>query len=249
METHHPHHVTHKKKWTEYLLEFFMLFLAVFLGFIAENIREHYVEHSREKEYIISEINDLRSDTAQFNRVIFRHQQKILQLDTLITFLHLPDRSSHLNDIYFLGRISSLNPRFIYADGTIQQLKNAGGLRLIKHKSVADSIMKYDGRINLIKTQDEGIAEAAIDYRNEASNIFDPYIFYQIMTGALVTAHRPLNFPPLLSDDRKLINSVISKLMYLRSVILVTLEFCKSAKTQATNLILQLQKEYHLEKE
>jgi hypothetical protein len=33
METHHPHHVTHKKKWTEYLLEFFMLFLAVFLSF------------------------------------------------------------------------------------------------------------------------------------------------------------------------------------------------------------------------
>src|SRR4051812_33587545 len=52
MEVHkHPHHVTHKKKWTEYLLEFFMLFLAVFLGFIAENIRETNVEHEREKEY------------------------------------------------------------------------------------------------------------------------------------------------------------------------------------------------------
>ena len=38
MEVHkHPHHVTHKKKWAEYLLEFFMLFLAVFLGFLAEN--------------------------------------------------------------------------------------------------------------------------------------------------------------------------------------------------------------------
>ncbi len=32
MEVHHPHHVMHKKKWGEYLLEFFMLFLAVFLG-------------------------------------------------------------------------------------------------------------------------------------------------------------------------------------------------------------------------
>ena len=37
MEVHkHPHHVTHKKKWGEYILEFLMLFLAVFLGFIAE---------------------------------------------------------------------------------------------------------------------------------------------------------------------------------------------------------------------
>ena len=41
MEVHkHPHHITHKKKWGEYLLEFLMLFLAVFLGFVAENIRE-----------------------------------------------------------------------------------------------------------------------------------------------------------------------------------------------------------------
>ena len=38
MEIHkHPHHVTQKKKWEEYLLEFLMLFLAVFLGFLAEN--------------------------------------------------------------------------------------------------------------------------------------------------------------------------------------------------------------------
>src|SRR5690242_1494579 len=48
MEVHkHPHHSMHKKKWSEYLLEFFMLFLAVFLGFVAENIREHSVEYDR----------------------------------------------------------------------------------------------------------------------------------------------------------------------------------------------------------
>src|SRR3954468_5958326 len=52
MEVHkHPHHVTHKKKWGEYLLEFFMLFLAVFLGFVAENIRESNADHEREKQY------------------------------------------------------------------------------------------------------------------------------------------------------------------------------------------------------
>ncbi len=38
MEVHkHPHHVMHKKNMGEYFLEFIMLFLAVFLGFLAEN--------------------------------------------------------------------------------------------------------------------------------------------------------------------------------------------------------------------
>src|SRR6476619_2453837 len=60
----HPHHVTHKKKWNEYLLEFFMLFLAVFLGFVAENIRENVVEHEREKQYMESFITDLQNDSA-----------------------------------------------------------------------------------------------------------------------------------------------------------------------------------------
>ena len=42
MEVHkHPHHVTHKKKWGEYLLEFFMLFLAVFFGFLRKAIGRH----------------------------------------------------------------------------------------------------------------------------------------------------------------------------------------------------------------
>ena len=43
MEVHHPHHPTHKKKWSEYIIEFVMLFAAVTLGFLAENIREHQI--------------------------------------------------------------------------------------------------------------------------------------------------------------------------------------------------------------
>ena len=66
MEVHkHPHHATHTKKWGEYLLEFIMLFLAVFLGFIAENIREHVVENDRVKEYAISLVQDLQNEIGR----------------------------------------------------------------------------------------------------------------------------------------------------------------------------------------
>jgi len=36
---------------------------------------------------------------------------------------------------------------FIYSDRTIQQLKNAGGLRLIQDKDIADSITAYDATV------------------------------------------------------------------------------------------------------
>ena len=41
MEVHHHSH--HPKKWKEYLTEFLMLFLAVSMGFVAENLREKHV--------------------------------------------------------------------------------------------------------------------------------------------------------------------------------------------------------------
>jgi hypothetical protein len=51
MEVHHHPHVE-KKKFKEYFLEFLMIFLAVTLGFFAENIREHLSDRSKEKEYM-----------------------------------------------------------------------------------------------------------------------------------------------------------------------------------------------------
>ncbi len=89
MEVHkHPHHVTHKKKWGEYLLEFLMLFLAVFLGFIAENQREHIVEHQREKKFARRLLSDLRQDSLFFEsriQLLVKRQQAHEQFMTIMT--------------------------------------------------------------------------------------------------------------------------------------------------------------------
>ena len=54
MEVHHPHHPTHKIKWSEYIIEFVMLFAAVTLGFIAENIRERNTEIKNTNKSLIT---------------------------------------------------------------------------------------------------------------------------------------------------------------------------------------------------
>ena len=138
MEVHHSHHITHKKKWGEYLLEFFMLFLAVFLGFVAENIREISVERHREKEFIHSMINDLKNDTTKLGKNIFAFQQILLEHDTLKKTY--PLLAKGFNQVFYthLNALTSY-PDFIYTDGTIQQLKNSGGLRLIKNHTAVDS--------------------------------------------------------------------------------------------------------------
>ena len=63
METHAHHlHNAPGHGWKHYFFEFVMLFLAVFCGFLAENLREDQVEHRREQLYMNRVIQDLKSN-------------------------------------------------------------------------------------------------------------------------------------------------------------------------------------------
>ncbi|MDZ4809323.1 MAG: hypothetical protein SGI96_13795, partial [Bacteroidota bacterium] len=83
----HAHTHTPRKKWTHYFWEFLMLFLAVFCGFMAENQREHMIEHKREKQFVTSLINDLRLDMAWLDTVANSASTKIQNIDSVLLVL------------------------------------------------------------------------------------------------------------------------------------------------------------------
>jgi hypothetical protein len=129
MEVHtHPH--SHgKKNWKQYFWEFFMLFLAVTLGFFVENQREHYIEHQREKLYMKAMVDDLQKDTLMLNNVMSKTKIVMDNIDTALTVLVQNKRSS--DDITVLYRVnlrllSNVSPSF--TDRTTVQLKNAGAI-------------------------------------------------------------------------------------------------------------------------
>src|ERR1044071_643211 len=103
----HAHSHTERKKWTHYLWEFLMLFLAVFCGFLAENQREHFIEHKREKEYIRSMLEDLRLDTVEFAVEDKDREAAIIMYDSLIALLKKEQRTPFEQQrIYYLARLS-----------------------------------------------------------------------------------------------------------------------------------------------
>lgn len=53
-----------------------MLFLAISLGFLAENYRELYVESHKELQYMGSLLTDLKSDTANLHNTIPTQQKQ-----------------------------------------------------------------------------------------------------------------------------------------------------------------------------
>src|SRR3984893_11819131 len=69
MEVHH-HPEVEKKGLKEYILEGLMIFLAVSMGFIAENIREHITEHKNAKILAESMLEDIKKDTASLHSIV-----------------------------------------------------------------------------------------------------------------------------------------------------------------------------------
>ena len=154
MEVHkHPHHVAHKKKWAEYVLEFLMLFLAVFLGFVAENIRETSVERHQEKEYMRLMVEDLKKDTANINTMVNGNRILIMGLDSLLDLLSGPQQDKSIQRRTF---IYSLKYTYWYmpiqfSELTLTQLKSSGGFRLIKDKNITSAILQYDQGLDACK--------------------------------------------------------------------------------------------------
>src|SRR6201999_2011388 len=82
MEVHHHPDLHHEKKpWKEYILEYIMIFLAVTTGFFAESLREHMADNSKEHEFIVSMIEDARTDTANINKSMASNLKRAMRLD------------------------------------------------------------------------------------------------------------------------------------------------------------------------
>ena len=244
---HHAQHEHGKRNWKSYFWEFLMLFLAVFCGFLAENQREHMVEHQREKKFIRSLISDLSADTSRLGTIINLRNERAVMLDSFMIVLNKPDAEAYSRTIYYFNSYATRGVAFRYtaADGTLQQLKNGGNLRLIQKSAVSDSIIAYDVASRGYTWGNLDEEEIMDTYRNIAETIFD---------GRVLNAMRDednnvfmLEYdPPFRKTDE-----AIFRLNYRIHMLLIynkTLRrHARELKGKASNLISHLNKEYNLE--
>ncbi len=249
MEVHaHSHPPTgsgHQKKWTHYLWEFLMLFLAVFCGFLAELQLEHKVEKDREKQYMKSMVEDLKSDTAMLINNIKQRQEKIMMIDSLVSLLASSSVNERGNDIYYYGRSISPPTNIFPNDGTIQQLKSSGNLRLIHNTTISNGIMAYDQKMRNVLYEMGDEVEVRAEYRNLARKVFYTKLFYEMIASEKISI--PTNNPPLYSKDPDLLNEFIGAVQYCKRIHQAQLIRSEELLTQAKKLMENIIKEYHLE--
>jgi hypothetical protein len=243
----HAHTHTARKKWTHYFWEFLMLFLAVFCGFLAEYQLEHKIEKDREKQYINSLVQDLKLDTARLSVIIKLRNSRDEKIDSLSYLLSKPDAAAYGSDIYYLTRFltRALSVRFYSNDGTMQQLKNSGALRLIRNQNITDSIIGYDvaNRSLLAQTQIEN--DILDDLRAEVAKIFDGRVFDRMMDEESNLFRPPGN--PSFELSKENVFPFYTRLHYVSSINKINRNENIRIYNKATNLLKLLTNKYGVE--
>jgi hypothetical protein len=174
MEVHH-HPEVEKKGIKEYLLEGFMIFIAVMMGFFAENIRENITNNEHARQLTSQLVQDLKEDTANLN-FIYRKQTEVLNAnDSLFVLLKQPLAKADLNKIQrFI--IDSHNLWLFHATGgAILAIKNELHLKQFSESRIISYIASYESDMELTHT----VQDIFLQYQR---SMLDPFLRQHLKT-------------------------------------------------------------------
>ena len=148
MEVHH-HPKVEKKNFKEYFLEFLMIFLAVTLGFFAENLREHITDKKNERKTIEEFKTDLAADTIRLRNLIDSY---VLNYHSWVDSLHhdIDSLPLHGNEKRISKALFNTTYWDVYTPPEIvtANLKNSSTFNLIEDDNVKKEFLHYNIAIN-----------------------------------------------------------------------------------------------------
>jgi hypothetical protein len=246
----HAHSHTARKKWTHYFWEFLMLFLAVFCGFLAEYQLEHKIEKDREKQYIYSLLKELVADTAQLNTRLNFRIGKMKTLDTLMFVLKSANLKANTGTLYYHGFYGAFATKYIPNNGVLSQLKNAGGLRLIRKQLVVDSLLGFDTETQWIVDFEDWERDRFMDaspYENILdASVFESHLEYQYPQNVFILKRITGN-PPLLSERKEDIDKCYNRAQMQKRLNAVLINRFYNLKSRIIRLMDFIKAQYHLE--
>ena len=144
MEVHHPHHPTHKKKWSEYIIEFVMLFAAVTLGFIAENIREHDIMNKNTNKSLITLYKDIKEDSIKVSKAVSQ-RELIIKYDSIIMkYYYSKKLTNQISELRLFDLMLSLRSSYPSLNRmALDELNSNGKLNFIENDELKECIQKY----------------------------------------------------------------------------------------------------------
>ncbi|HSZ86178.1 MAG TPA: hypothetical protein VK787_09120 [Puia sp.] len=245
MEVHHHPHIE-KKRFKEYFLEFIMIFLAVTLGFFAENLRESFGDDHKKHQYAKTLVADIKLDTIACHQIVANANYYITNYDSLLRLLNTKNAS--VRSLYYFFVPTNQYIIFNSINSTIDQLKSTGQLRLFEDEHASDAINSYYQQSKFVESYFNTYLKYFDEYHKDA---FELFAYSQI--GSAISDPDELldsaKYLQLLDDDYKLRQKVYSKLFMLKIISAYYIDIINKLKDQGVNCINFLKKEYNIEDE
>lgn len=231
-----------------------MLFLAVFCGFLAENIREHNVEHRRAREFARSLVKDLNNDTAAITTYSKSANNYISISDTLIALNKSKLDGPNATKFSFYTRFAYWTGGVDWNRTTFEQIKNSGSLRYFNHQ-LLEKLMKYDAVINDIEHEFFNHVTRGNTLINSISRILEPgfhqdaskLFIWSMDTITNETLQRYLSVKTKsLENKREEINQLLNMVVVQQRNLRVGETRLQKARALAEELITDFTEEYHL---
>jgi len=243
------------KSWQTYLFEFVSLALAVFMGFLAENLREEISERKQATELAQNLYDELLADSIAVEQTITgrtRMNTALLELKDYVRDSSLSNVSKGFIKNFFSG--IHYSNRFQPTDVVLEQLKTSGSLRYFKSTELQQLLRDLGGAISGVRQRTQIELEFGYTYIIPFNiNHIDQEYLPNITDSKQVSLSKlfelidsdsipiPFEINNLTQFKRK---DVINMILVYRNLVENGSSACRYYREVNTKLLVELRKQY-----
>jgi len=225
-----------------------MIFLAVTMGFFAENLRDNIDNKQKENEYIQSLLVDLKADTTEMNNYFVSNAERISNYKLLLSYLENPIASdtSYRTKFYNAAHFTINTDAVGFTDRVISQLKSSDNFRLITNAKVVSEIVAYGISTASCRDQLAIVNHFTIDCSNYARQVINFKVYSSSSLGIKDNNIATIN---LISTDHNALLQYSNAIYMKAGAEKYYSRLIADQQKRAIDLIALLKREYDLKDE
>jgi hypothetical protein len=243
MEVHHHPQLDHKPKpIKEYLLEGLMIFIAVMMGFIAENIREDITNREHAHQLVTQLVQDLKADTANLN-FIYEGENRILKdNNALFAMLQQPIATVDAKKMLKLTTNSLSMYPFHPTGGAMGAIKAELHLKQFSNSKMIAYFANYEAHIEILHTTQD----ITLQYQR---SYLEPFLIQHLPPSGIDSSINRREIPDtqLRNLSQNDFTEEATRMVLIKTITYQLLEYNRKLKNDAADMLKYIKKEYGVE--
>ncbi|MCW8980865.1 MAG: DUF6090 family protein [Altibacter sp.] len=231
------------KKYLLYAIgEIILVVIGILIALQINNWNENKALANTEYVYMQNLKEDLQVDTELYNEYLKKNIELFKIIDNIVFQLSQDDFKSTSDASVFNARILTTKwNRVLPVERTYEQMKSSGQLKIINEQKVSDLISDYYNSTFELSTYNEALLVWLESYIKIMGRVYDGKVLMQILkTSKRVST----NNTAIITDDRKIINELITNVQYIYGAIKLSENIVIKRKEKAQKLIEVIDQSY-----